>query len=78
MDRGRRLSNVAEFLNPVLPEGGMAMPMYEYYCEGCKKEVTRTMSISEHDKGGAVCPQCGGRSLRPLMGTIFTQTSRKS
>ena len=41
------------------------MPVYEYFCEGCKKEVTRTMSISEHDKGGAVCPECGGRSLRP-------------
>jgi len=56
----------------------MVMPVYEYFCEGCKKEVTRTMSISEHDKGGAVCPECGGRSLRPLMATIFTQTSRKS
>jgi len=29
------------------------MPIYEYFCEGCKKEVTRTMSISEHDKGSA-------------------------
>ncbi|PYO46697.1 MAG: FmdB family transcriptional regulator [Candidatus Rokuibacteriota bacterium] len=56
----------------------MAMPIYEYFCEGCKKEVTRTMSISEHDKGSATCPECGGRSLRPLVGTFFSQTSRKS
>jgi putative FmdB family regulatory protein len=56
----------------------MAMPVYEYFCEDCKKEVTRSMSISEHDKGGGTCPTCGGGSLRPLVGTFFTQTSRKS
>jgi putative FmdB family regulatory protein len=56
----------------------MAMPMYEYHCDGCQKDVTLTMSISEHDKATAACPQCGGRSLRPLVGTFFAQTSRKS
>jgi putative FmdB family regulatory protein len=56
----------------------MAMPVYEYLCEGCKKEVSLTMSISQHDKGGAACPECGRRSLRPLMGTFFAKTSRKS
>ena len=54
------------------------MPLYEYYCEKCHGEVTITMTISQHDKGGAACPKCGGTQLRPLMGTIFTQTSRKS
>ena len=24
------------------------------------------------------CPQCGGTALRPQVGTVFTQTSRKS
>ena len=54
------------------------MPVYEYFCEGCNKEVTRTMSISEHEKGGAACPQCGSRELRPLVGSFFSKTSRKS
>ncbi len=54
------------------------MPVYEYYCEKCQKEVTLTMSISDHSKGAAACPQCGGREMRPLVSTIFTQTSRKS
>jgi len=54
------------------------MPLYEYYCEKCKREVTLTMTMSERDKGGAACPDCGSRSLRPLVGTVFTQTSRKS
>ena len=54
------------------------MPVYEYFCETCSREVTIPMTISQHDKGGATCPQCGGTSLRPQVGTVFTQTSRKS
>jgi putative FmdB family regulatory protein len=56
----------------------MAMPQYEYFCDGCKKEITLSMSMSQHDKGDAACPECGGRSLRPLVGTFFSKTSRKS
>lgn len=54
------------------------MPVYEYFCEGCRKEVAITMTISEHDRGGATCPACGGRDLRQLVGTFFSKTSRKS
>lgn len=54
------------------------MPLYEFYCETCKREVTLTQTLSEHAKGGAACPQCGGTSMRPLVGPVFTQTSRKS
>ncbi len=54
------------------------MPVYEYYCEKCRREVVLTLSISEHAKGKAVCPKCGGASLRPLVSTFFSQTSRKS
>ena len=54
------------------------MPLYEYVCDKCKKEVSLTMSISQREKGEAKCPQCGGRELRPLVGTFFSKTSRKS
>ncbi len=54
------------------------MPLYEYYCEQCQREVTVPMSISEHDKGTAACPQCGGRQMRLLVSTVFAQTARKS
>lgn len=54
------------------------MPLYEYYCEKCQREVTVTMSLSEREKSGAACPTCGSRSMRPLVGNVFTQTSRKS
>ena len=38
----------------------------EDYCEKCKGEVTITMTISQHDKGGVACPKCGGTQLRQL------------
>jgi putative FmdB family regulatory protein len=54
------------------------MPLYEFHCERCRKDVTLTQTISQHDRGEAACPECGGRELRPLVGTFFAQTSRKS
>jgi putative FmdB family regulatory protein len=54
------------------------MPLYEFFCEKCKKEVSLTLSISEREKGEAKCPQCGNRELRLLVGTFFSKTSRKS
>jgi putative FmdB family regulatory protein len=53
------------------------MPHYEFYCEKCKKEVTLTLSIAERERGDYKCPDCGGKVLRPLMGTFFSQTSKK-
>ena len=54
------------------------MPVYEYYCDNCRRDVSITLSISEHDKAKVACPQCGNTALRPLVGTFFSQTSRKS
>lgn len=54
------------------------MPLYEYYCDKCQREISVTMSMSERAKGQAACPQCGSRDLRPLVGTFFSKTSKKS
>ena len=54
------------------------MPHYEFYCEKFKKEVTLTMSITKREGGRYKCPGCGGKALKPLMGTFFSQTSRKA
>jgi len=44
------------------------MPVYEYYyCDNCRREITVTLPIREHDKGVPACPQCGGRGLQPLV-----------
>ena len=54
------------------------MPLYEFYYDKCKREVSLTMTISEHDKGNAACPQCGSRKMRQLVGTFYSKTSKKS
>ena len=54
------------------------MPVYEYHCDKCRAEVRITLSIGAHDKAKVVCPKCGSATLRPLVSTFFTQTSRKS
>ena len=54
------------------------MPVYEYYCDKCRREITVTLSIGEHSKGVPACPHCNGKDLHPLVSTFFSQTSRKS
>jgi putative FmdB family regulatory protein len=58
--------------------GGPAMPVYEYHCDKCKRDVRVTLSISAHDQAKVGCPRCGSKALRPLVSTFFSQTSRKS
>jgi len=58
--------------------GGPAMPVYEYHCDKCKRDVRVTLSISEHNKVKVACPRCRNKALRPLVSTFFSQTSRKS
>jgi putative FmdB family regulatory protein len=54
------------------------MPVYEYYCDNCRRAITVTLTIGEHDKSTVSCPQCSAKDLRPLVSTFFSQTSRKS
>jgi len=54
------------------------MAVYEYYCDNCRRDVSVTLSISEHDKAQVACPQCGNTALRPLVSSFFSRTSRKS
>jgi len=54
------------------------MPLYEFFCEKCNKEVSLTLTISERDKGDFKCPDCGSKNLQPQMATFFSKTSRKS
>jgi putative FmdB family regulatory protein len=54
------------------------MPQYEFFCQTCQKEVAMALSIGERERGEYRCPDCGGKSLQPLMGTFFSKTSRKA
>ncbi|MBI4589620.1 MAG: zinc ribbon domain-containing protein [Candidatus Rokubacteria bacterium] len=54
------------------------MPLYEFYCPKCAKEVSLTLTFGERERGEYKCPACGEKALQPLMGTFFSKTSRKS
>jgi putative FmdB family regulatory protein len=54
------------------------MPIYEYSCDKCKRDVRVTLSVSKHSKAKVACPRCGNKALRPLVSTFFSHTSRKS
>jgi putative FmdB family regulatory protein len=54
------------------------MPVYEYQCDKCDREVTLTLSIREHEKGEIKCPKCDSTSLRALLSAFMSQTSKKS
>lgn len=54
------------------------MPVYEYYCEQCERQVAVTLPIREHGRTVPACPQCGGKALQPVVSRFFAQTSRKS
>ncbi len=54
------------------------MPMYEFYCRDCKKEVTLTLTLKEREDGAFACPKCQGKKLEPIMSAFHAKTSRKS
>lgn len=53
------------------------MPLYEYECPRCEKEVALTLTVKERERGEATCPECRSR-LEPRMASFFSKTSRKS
>lgn len=53
------------------------MPVYEFYCARCQKEVSLTLTVKEREAGSTKCPGCGA-GLEPLMATFYSKTSKKS
>jgi putative FmdB family regulatory protein len=54
------------------------MPVYEYHCDKCAREITLTLTISQHEKGKIECPKCGSKALRPLLSAFTSQTAKIS
>ena len=47
------------------------MPIYEYHCEGCDGEVEIFFpSLSDAEKTGPECPECGGTKLNRIMSKV--------
>ncbi|HMK31670.1 MAG TPA: zinc ribbon domain-containing protein [Terriglobales bacterium] len=54
------------------------MPVYEYFCEACKKEFEKTLTLSEHDKNKITCPKCGSNRVHQMAAAFTAVTSKKS
>jgi putative FmdB family regulatory protein len=54
------------------------MPTYEFECKKCNKPFSMTISISEYEKKGFRCPKCKSTSVRQMITSFQTKTSRKS
>ena len=55
------------------------MPDYEFFCRKCSKRFTAHMSIEEHDRRVAGCPECKSeREVERTISHFNVQTTRKS
>ena len=54
------------------------MPQYSFLCRACKKEFSKLLTLSEHEKGGIVCPHCGSKNVEQKLAAFFAVTSKKS
>jgi putative FmdB family regulatory protein len=59
-------------------KGERTMPTYEYQCETCNNQFLLVLSIAEHEKGKAACPNCQSEQVKQLFSTFIAKTSRKS
>ena len=54
------------------------MPHYIFSCQACRKEFTQVLHISELEKGGIKCPQCGSEKVEQQVAAFSAVTSKKS
>ncbi len=52
------------------------MPQYTFLCRACYKEFSKILTISEHEKGGIVCPHC--KNVEQRWAAFYAVTSKKS
>jgi putative FmdB family regulatory protein len=54
------------------------MPQYVFLCQDCHKEFSATLHIADLEKGGTVCPHCGGQRVIQQVAEFSAVTSKKS
>ena len=42
------------------------MPMYDYKCLDCGKEVVLSLRLQDHERGSVACPSCNGNHYELL------------
>ncbi len=54
------------------------MPQYNFLCLAYKKEFSKILTISEHEKGGIICPHCKSKDVEQRWAAFYAVTSKKS
>jgi putative FmdB family regulatory protein len=55
------------------------MPDYDYFCRHCQRQFTTHMSVKEHDRHMAECPDCkSAKEVQQTISHFNVQTSKKS
>jgi hypothetical protein len=59
-------------------DGDGAMPQFNFLGRACKKEFSKVLTLSEHEKGGFVCPHFKSGDAEQWWAAFYAVTSRKS
>jgi putative FmdB family regulatory protein len=55
------------------------MPIYEYHCPKCKKDVSIFfLSFADAQKGSAICPECGSKKLERILSKVAVIKERQT
>jgi len=59
-------------------QGVKIMPVYEYRCQECGKEFTKTLTLQEYTTTSVKCPQCSSAKVGRRFTSVYVKTDRKS
>ncbi len=54
------------------------MPTYDYQCESCGKEFSRTETMAKRTATPVTCPKCNSDNVERVFSEFFAKTIRKS
>jgi putative FmdB family regulatory protein len=57
------------------------MPIYDFYCNDCKKDFTQLFSVKEYEKNakdGFRCPQCNKANVERVITSLHVIAPKKS
>jgi putative FmdB family regulatory protein len=55
------------------------MPIYEYHCPKCKKDVSIFfLSFADAGNGAAICPDCGSKKLERILSKVAVIKERQT
>lgn len=58
--------------------GEPIMSEYVFHCQDCGKEFTRSLHMSDREKGNVTCPHCGSQKVDQVVTAFSAVTAKKS